>query len=91
MFGRKAHGSSWLAVGPARAETTAAAPLFSTRMTGSYERTAWGKQELHDRLMQAQVAAVRPGPAAMGIALTTGPGRNWAARAQLGRPMETAD
>lgn len=47
-------------------------------MTGSYERTAW-KHELHDRLMQARVAAIRPGPATMGIALTTGPGRNWAA------------
>jgi hypothetical protein len=47
-------------------------------MTGSYERTAW-KQELHARLAQAQVAAVRSGPAAMEIALTTGTERNWAA------------
>jgi hypothetical protein len=28
MFGQKAHGTSWLAVSPAQAETTAAAPLF---------------------------------------------------------------
>jgi hypothetical protein len=46
-FGRKTHGPSWLAVGPAEPEETAAPPLFSARITGSYERTAW-KQELHD-------------------------------------------
>jgi hypothetical protein len=78
MFGRKIHGTSRLAIGTAQAGTTAAAPLFSARMTGSYERAAW-KQELHDRLMHAQVILVKPGTAAMEIALTTGPGRNWAA------------
>jgi hypothetical protein len=40
MFGRKTHGPSWLAVGPAEPEETARPPLFSARMTGSYERTA---------------------------------------------------
>ena len=78
MFGRKTHGSSWLAVGPAEPEETPAPPLFSARMTGSYERMAW-KQELHDRLVRADVSEVRPGPAGLRIAVTTGPGRNWAA------------
>ena len=78
MFGRKTHGPSWLAVGPAEPEETAGPPLFSARMTGSYERTAW-KQELHDQLAQAGVTPVRPGPAGVEIAVTTGPGRNWAA------------
>jgi hypothetical protein len=77
-FGRKTHGASWLAVGPAETETTMPAPLFSTRMTGSYERPAW-KHELHDRLSQAQVAAISPGPAGLEISLATAPGRNWAA------------
>jgi len=65
-------------VGPAEPEETAAPPLFSARMTGSYERTAW-KQELHDRLVRADVTEVRPGPVGLQIAVTTGPGRNWAA------------
>jgi hypothetical protein len=78
MFGRKTHGPSWLAVGPAEPEETVAPPLFSARMTGSYARTAW-KQELHDRLAQAGVTPLRPGPAGVEIAVTTGPGRNWAA------------
>jgi len=45
-------------------------------MTGSYERREW-KQELHDRLAK-QAATIVPGPAGLKIALTTGPGRNWA-------------
>jgi hypothetical protein len=45
-------------------------------MPGSYERKAW-KQELHDRLA-VQAATIDPGPAGLTIALTTGPGRNWA-------------
>ena len=76
IFGRKIHGPSSLAVGPAQPTTAAAAPHFSTRMTGSYEHTEW-KQNLHDRLA-AQAAAIEPGPAGLNIALTTGPGRNWA-------------
>jgi hypothetical protein len=45
-------------------------------MSGSYVRTEW-KQQLHDRLA-VQAAPIDPGPAGLRIALTTGPGRNWA-------------
>jgi hypothetical protein len=76
IFGRKIHGPSSLAVGPAQPATAGATPQFSARMAGSYQRTAW-KQELHDRLA-AQAATIDPGPAGLTIALTTGPGRNWA-------------
>jgi hypothetical protein len=76
MFGRKTRGPSWLAVGPALAEAAAAWPMFSARLTGSYERKSW-KQHLHDQLAQAGVTAVRPGPAALEISVTTGAGRNW--------------
>jgi hypothetical protein len=75
-FCRKVHGPSLLAVGPADPETAVAIPQFSSRMAGSYERPEW-KQDLHDRLLQAQVATMNPGPVAMTIAITTGPGRNW--------------
>jgi len=76
VFGRKIHGPSSLAVGPAQPGTAAAAPQFSARMTGSSERRQW-KQALHDRLA-AQAAPLGPGPAGLTIALTTGPARNWA-------------
>jgi hypothetical protein len=76
IFGRKIHGPSSLAVGPARPEAAGATPQFSTRLAGSYERREWG-QKLHDRLA-VQAAAIDPGPAGLTIALTTGPGRNWA-------------
>jgi hypothetical protein len=76
IFGRKIHGPSSLAVGPAQPDTAGATPQFSARMTGSYERRQW-KQQLHDRLA-AQAATIDPGPAGLTIALTTGPGRNWA-------------
>jgi hypothetical protein len=76
IFGRKIHGPSSLAVGPARPDTAGATAQFSTRMAGSYERKEW-KQQLHDRLA-VQAAAIDPGPAGLTIALTTGPGRNWA-------------
>jgi hypothetical protein len=76
IFGRKIHGPSSLAVGPAQPDTAGAAPQFSARMTGSSERAEW-KQQLHDRLA-AQAAPIDPGPAGLTIALTTGPGRNWA-------------
>ena len=69
-------GEAPLAVGQAQPETAAAAPLFSTRMTGPYERKEW-KQDLRNRLLQAQAVTVKPGPVAMDIAMTTGPGRNW--------------
>jgi hypothetical protein len=76
IFGRKIHGPSSLAVGPAQPDTARATGQFSARMTGSYQRTEW-KQTLHDRLA-AQAAPIAPGPAGLTIALTTGPGRNWA-------------
>src|SRR5215470_17010408 len=76
IFGRKIHGPSSLAVGPAQPDTAGASPQFSARMAGAYERRAW-KQQLHDRLA-TQAAAVDPGPAGLTIAVTTGPGRNWA-------------
>jgi hypothetical protein len=76
IFGRKIHGPSSLAVGSARPDTAKTSPQFSTRMTGSYVRNEW-KQKLHDRLADV-AAAIGPGPAGLTIALTTGPGRNWA-------------
>jgi hypothetical protein len=76
VFGRKIHGPSSLALGPAQPDTAEAIPQFSTRMTGSYERKGW-KQQLHDRLA-ARAATIDPGPAGLTIALRTGPGRNWA-------------
>ena len=76
IFGRKICGPSSLAVGPAQPDTAGATAQFSARMTGSYERQEW-KQQLHDRLA-AQAATIDPGPAGLTIALTTGPGRNWA-------------
>jgi hypothetical protein len=76
IFGRKIHGPSSLAVGPAQPDTAGATPQFSARMAGSYLRKQW-KQKLHDRLA-VQAAMIDPGPAALTIALTTGPGRNWA-------------
>jgi hypothetical protein len=77
MFGRKIHGPSSLAVSPAQLDTTMTSPQFSTRITGSYARKEW-KETLRARLLQAQTAAAEPGPVAMNIAVTTGPGRNWA-------------
>src|SRR5690348_15659528 len=82
IFGRKIHGPSSLAVGPAQLGTTGGSPQFSARMAGSYERTQW-KQELHDRLT-VQATALDPGPAGLTIALMTGPGRNWA---RLWKPL----
>jgi hypothetical protein len=76
IFGRKICGPSSLAVGPAQPDTAVTAPQFSARMAGSCERREW-KQTLRDRLA-AQAAAIDPGPAGLTIALTTGPGRNWA-------------
>src|ERR1700729_3025628 len=55
---------------------TAGTPQFSTRVGGSYERREW-KQKLHDRLA-VRAATIDPGPAGLKVALTTGPGRNWA-------------
>ena len=55
-------------------------------MAGSSERPAW-KQELPDRLVQAQVSAVRSGLAAMELSLMAGPGRHWA---NLWKPLINA-
>jgi hypothetical protein len=82
IFGRKIHGPSSLAVGPAQPDTARASPQFSARMAGPYERKGW-KQQFHDRLA-VQAATIDPGPAGLAIALTTGPGRNWAS---LWRPL----
>ena len=76
VFGRKIHGPSSLAVGPARPDPAGAAPRFSARMAGPYQRKEW-TQQLRGRLA-VQAAAIGPGPAGLAIALTTGPGRNWA-------------
>jgi len=76
IFGRKINGPSSLAAGPARPDAAGAAPRFSTRMTGSVERARWTRT-LRGRLAVA-AAAIDPGPAGLVIALTTGPGRNWA-------------
>ena len=80
IFGRKICGPSSLAVGPARPDPAQATPQFSARMAGSDTRKQW-KQQLHDRLA-VQAAIIAPGPAGLNIALTTGPGRNWASLAE---------
>jgi hypothetical protein len=76
VFGRKIHGPSSLAVAPVQPGTARPSPQFSARMAGPYERKQW-KQTLHDRLA-GQAATLDRGPAGLTIALTTGPGRNWA-------------
>jgi hypothetical protein len=76
IFGRKICGPSSLALAPAQPGTARATPQLSARMAGSYVRKEW-KQTLHDRLA-VQAVTIDPGPAGLTIALTTGPGRNWA-------------
>src|SRR5690242_4443599 len=41
IFGRKIHGPSSLAVGPAQPGTSGATGQFSARMAGSYQRAQW--------------------------------------------------
>src|SRR5215831_9374577 len=41
IFGRKIHGPSSLAVGPAQPDTAGASPQFSAQMAGSYARRQW--------------------------------------------------
>lgn len=77
MFGRKIHGPSSLAISPAQPRKTVVPAQFSTRISGSYERKEW-KATLHDRLLQTQATAAQAGPVNLDIAVTTGPGRNWA-------------
>jgi hypothetical protein len=76
MFGRKVHGPSFLAVGPAEPDLVTSAQ-FSARLAGSYVRGEW-KAALHDRLLKTQEAVPGTGPIGMPIGITTGPGRNWA-------------
>jgi hypothetical protein len=76
IFGRKIHGPSSLAVAPALPGTAAATPQFSARMAVPYDGKEW-KRDLHARLA-VRAATPDPGPAGLTIALTTGPGRNWA-------------
>lgn len=77
VFGRKAHGPSSSAVGPAEVAAAEAGPRFTARITGSYGRAAW-KETVHSRLLEAQVSPAGPGAVAMDIAIATGPNRNWA-------------
>ena len=63
-------------MGPAQPDAATLTPHFSARITGSYVAKEW-KQHLHDRLA-AQAAPIGPGPVGLTVALTTGPGRNWA-------------
>jgi hypothetical protein len=79
VFGRKIHGSSSLTIGSAQLGQVRAAAQFSAELRGSYERKEW-KAMLRDLLLQAghQGTAVDAGPVSMDIAITTGPGRNWA-------------
>lgn len=77
MFGRKIHGSSFLAVGPAQPDHPAVLPQFSAQIAGSYIRTEW-KATLRERLLQVQRAALTAGAIDMTIGITTGSGRNWA-------------
>lgn len=79
MFGRKIHGSSSLTIAPAQLGQARAAAQFSGQLSGSYERKEW-KAALRDLLLQAGhlKAPAGAGPASMDIAVTTGPGRNWA-------------
>jgi hypothetical protein len=77
MFGRKVHGSSFLAVNSAETDHVASPPQFSAQIAGSYARTQW-KATLRQRLLQVQHTALAAGPIGMTIVITTGPGRNWA-------------
>jgi hypothetical protein len=77
VFGRKVHGVSCLAIDVAQPRIPGEPPQFATRMSGSYERPEW-KATLRDRLLQARLRLLGPGPVEMDVALTTGPGRNWA-------------
>ena len=77
VFGRKVHGPSRLAVTSARPVSDQASPMFTARLTGSHTLPKW-KYALRERLLQARVSPAAPGPVEIDIALTTGPGRNWA-------------
>ena len=83
IFGRKIRGPSSLAVGPAqRRHSRSHRAILGPDDRALSARRQW-TQELRDRLA-AQAALIDPGPAGLTIALTTGPGRNWAS---LCRPL----
>jgi hypothetical protein len=65
--------------GPAHLGQAKAAAQFSGQLTGSYESKEW-KATLRDLLLQAghHQAPGSAGPVSLDIAVTTGPGRNWA-------------
>ena len=75
MFGRKVHGPSTLAIGPAEPGTEPMRPSVTIRASGSYERPKW-KEGLRQALL-AQTIPAEPGPVSLDLAITTGPGRNW--------------
>jgi hypothetical protein len=76
VFGRKIHGPSSIAIGPAETAPADSTARFTTRLGGSYARKQW-KQTLHDQLRQDRVELLPPGPVKLDIAVTTGPARNW--------------
>jgi len=82
VFGRKIHGPSSLAVGPAQPATARPSPQFSAQMAGPCQRKQW-KQTLHDRLA-GQAATLGPGPGRADHRTDDRAGP------QLGQPLETA-
>ncbi len=74
MFGRKVHGPSTLAIGPAEPGTEPVRPSVTIRVSGSYVRRKW-KEDLRQALLALAVSA-EPGPVVLDLIVTTGPGRN---------------
>ncbi|HEY1921004.1 MAG TPA: hypothetical protein VGH27_35990 [Streptosporangiaceae bacterium] len=77
MFGHKVRGPSSLAISPAQPSQVAGPAQFAARIAGSYVRPEW-KAALQGQLAQAQAVTAEDGPVSMDIAITAGPGRNWA-------------
>ena len=75
IFGRKIHGPSSLAVGPAQPDT---AGLPRSSDPDGWVICAPGVETGFPRSASVQAATIDPGPAGLKIALRTGPGRNWA-------------
>jgi hypothetical protein len=77
MFGRKVNAtSSVLAICAAEPQPIPVIPAFAARITGSYEHPQW-KTSIREAL-QARTRPIPHGPLSLDIAITTGPGRNWA-------------
>lgn len=83
VFGRKVHGASWFAAAPAQPDLAVTPAMFTTRMSGSYERAEW-KATLRQRLLQARLTPAAPGAVALHVVISTGPGRSWP---NLWKPM----